>query len=98
MFCPPVDFDARVLYHPGVAGVRRQVPFVLWWSITVHRSQSSTLSEAVLDVGQAFGAGMVLAAMSRVSDKENMHVRSFCGSLLFPDPDAVRFYRDSPRW
>lgn len=98
VFCPPVDFDARVLSHPGVAAVSRQVPFVLGWGITMHRSQSLTLAEAVLDVGQAFGAGMVLAAMSRVSDKGNMHVRSFCGSRLFADPDAVRFYRESPRW
>jgi len=49
---------------------------VLGWSSTVHRSQCVTLSEAVLDVGDAFGAGMVLAAMSRVSDKRRMYVRS----------------------
>lgn len=63
---PPVDFEARLFSVSGCLAVRRQVPFVLGWAITVHRSQSLTLSEAVLDVGEAFGAGMVLAAMSRV--------------------------------
>jgi len=96
--CPPVDFEARVFSCPGALAVRRQVPFVLGWAITVHRSQSLTLTEAVLDVGEAFGAGMVLAAMSRVPDKRRMHVRSFSGSRLLADPEAVRFYRMSIRW
>jgi len=96
--CPPVDFEARIFSCPGALAVRRQVPFVLGWAITVHRSQSLTLTEAVLDVGEAFGAGMVLAAMSRVSDKRRMHVRSFSGSRLLADPEALRFYRVSIRW
>ena len=95
--CPPVEFDSRILSRPGVLAVRVQVPFVLGWGITVHRSQSLTLSEAVLDVGQAFGSGMVLAAMSRVPDKRRMHVRSFCGSRVIADPAALQLYRDSLR-
>jgi len=77
--------------------VRAQVPFVLGWGITVHRLQSLTLSEAILDVGQAFVSGMVLAAMSRVPDKMRMHVRSFCGSHMIADPAALLLYQDSPR-
>jgi len=95
--CPPVEFESRILSRPGAVAVRVQVPFVLGWGITVHRSQSLTLSEAVLDVGQAFGSGMVLAAMSRVPDKMRMHVRSFCGSRVIADPAALQLYQDSPR-
>jgi len=97
MLCPPVEFESRILSCPGAVAVRLQVPFVLGWGITVHRSQSLTLSEAVLEVGKAFGAGMVLAAISRVPDKGRMHVRSFCGSRLIADPDALRYYQTSPR-
>jgi len=95
--CPPIDFEARIFSRPGCVAVRLQVPFVLGWAITVHRSQSLTLSEAVLDVGEAFGAGMVLAAMSRVSDKRRMHVRSFSGSRLLADRTALHFYREGTR-
>ena len=97
VLCPPVEFESRILSRPGVVAVRVQVPFVLGWGITVHRSQSLTLSEAVLDVGEAFGAGMVLAAMSRVPDKRRMHVRSFCGSRVVADRDALQLYHASPR-
>jgi len=96
--CAPVDFEARIFSCPGALAMRRQVPFVLGWAITVHRAQSLTLTEAVLDVGEAFGAGMVLSAMSRVPDKHKMHVRSFCGSRVLADPDAMRLYRTSSRW
>lgn len=95
--CPPVAFEARLMAHPGAVEVRRQVPFVLGWGITVHRSQSLSLSDAVLDIGQAFGPGMVNAAISRVSDRKRMHVRSFMGSRLFADPVALNFYRSGRR-
>lgn len=95
--CPPVAFETRMLAHPGAVAIRRQVPFVLGWGITVHRSQSLSLSEAVLDIGQAFGAGMVNAAISRVGDKKRMHVKSFTGSRLVADPVAVQFYREGSR-
>lgn len=95
--CPPVTFEARMLAHPGAVAVRRQVTFVLGWGITVHRSQSLSLSEAVLDIRQAFGAGMVNAAISRVGDKKRMHVKSFTGSRLVADPIAVKFYREGSR-
>lgn len=77
--------------------MRQQVPFVLGWAITVHRSQSLTLSEAVLDTSEAFGAGMVLAAISRVPDKRRMHVRYFSGSRLLADRAAIQLYQESPR-
>ena len=97
VLCPPAEFESRILSRPGVVAVRFQVPFVLGSGITVDRSQSLTLSEAVLDVGQAFGAGMVLAAMSRVPDKRRMHVRSFCGSRVVAARDAQQLYHASSR-
>lgn len=95
--CPPVNFEARILAHPGAVAVRFQVPFVLGWAITVHRSQSLTLSEAVLDVAGAFGAGMVNAAISRVDDKRCMYVKSFAGNRVLADPSSLAFYRDGTR-
>lgn len=95
--CPPVNFEARILAHPGAVAVRCQVPFVLGWAITVHRSQSLTLSEAVLDIASAFGAGMVNAAISRVNDKRCMYVKSFAGNRVLADPSSLSFYRDATR-
>lgn len=95
--CPPVPYEGRIMSCPGAVAVRRQVPFALGWGITVHRSQSLSLSEAVLDIAQAFGPGMVNAAISRVGDPKRMYVKSFTGSRLFADPSAVNFYREGTR-
>jgi len=97
VLCPPIDFEARILAHPGVLAVRGQVPFVLGWAITVNWCQILTLTEAVLDVGEAFGAGMVQAAMSRVPDTRPMYVRSFSGRHVLADPEALRLYQVSRR-
>lgn len=73
------------------------MPFFLGWGITVHSSQSLSLSGAVLDIAQAFGAGMVSAAISRVADKKRMYVKSSMRSHLFADPVAIKFYREGSR-
>jgi len=65
--CPRVEFRARIHSVPDVLAVRHQVPFVLGWAMTIHMSQSLTVSEAVLDLARSFKAGMVNAALSRGS-------------------------------
>jgi len=91
--CPAVDFTARILSKPGMLAVRSQLPFVLGWAATVHMAQSLTLSEVVVDLAKAFGAGMVLSAMSRVGKKRNLYVKSFCASRVYADPLALEMYR-----
>jgi len=90
--CPMIEFEAPVLSRPGVMAVRKQVPFVLCWAITIHRSQSLTLHEAVVDLRRSFEAGMVHAAVSRVTDKDNLYVKSFTPGRLYADADAKRSY------
>lgn len=90
--CPAVEFDARVHSSPGMVAVREQVPFVLGWAITVHRSQSLTLSEAVLDLAHSFEAGMVHAALSRVNDAANLYIKSFSPGRLFAHEGTVAKY------
>jgi len=92
--CPRVDFFARIHSVPGALASRHQVPFVLGWAMTIHMSQSLTVSEAVLDLARSFKAGMVNAAMSRVSDKTNVYVKSFTPSRLFADPVVLRMYEE----
>lgn len=95
--CPPIECEGRIMSCPGAVAVRRQVPFALGWGITVHRSQSLSLSKAVLDIGQAFGPGMVNASISHVRDARRMHVKSFTGSRLFSDSAAVISFREGAR-
>lgn len=89
--CPQVAFEYRIMACPGAFALPQQVPLPLGWVITVHLSQSLSLSEAVLVISQAFGTGMASAAIHRVSGKRGMYVKSFSGSVLRADPLVLEF-------
>jgi ATP-dependent DNA helicase PIF1 len=58
-------------------GSAKQVPLMLAYSITVHRSQSLTLDSAVLDLEDAFCDAMVYVALSRLRSLDGMYLKSF---------------------
>lgn len=54
-----------------------QVPLMLAYSITIHRSQSLTLESAVLDLGDCFTDAQVFVALSRLKSLDGLYLKSF---------------------
>ena len=54
-----------------------QIPLMLAYSITIHKSQSLSLDKAVLDLGDCFCNHMVYVALSRVRSLEGVFLKSF---------------------
>jgi ATP-dependent DNA helicase PIF1 len=61
---------------PGVA--ISQVPLILAWALTIHKSQGATLDCAEIDVGSdIFECGQTYVALSRVKDIKGLYLKSF---------------------
>lgn len=54
-----------------------QLPLMLCWAITIHKSQSLTLDNAVLDLADCFCDHQVFVALSRLRTLEGLYIKSF---------------------
>ncbi|MCE7506453.1 AAA family ATPase [Polynucleobacter sp. IMCC30063] len=79
---------------PNVVGTYTQIPLMLAWAVTIHKSQGKTLDKVRVDLSSgAFASGQVYVALSRCRSIEGI-------SLQKPiqvrdvqcDPEIKRFY------
>lgn len=74
-------FFPHLTYHthihdatgPGVL-VRKQIPLKLSWATTVHKSQGSTLTRAILDISSCFEVGQAYVSLSRVKSIDGLYL------------------------
>jgi ATP-dependent DNA helicase PIF1 len=84
---PEVKFDngiVRVIREEnwelnvnGVKATVKQIPLMISYACTIHKSQSLTLKNAILDLEGVFSEHMVYVGMSRVSSLEGVYIHSF---------------------
>ena len=100
--CPHVKFNSGVEMImtrntwlsekiPGI-GVS-QVPLILAWALTIHKSQGATLDAAEIDVGSGiFECGQTYVALSRVKNLEGLYLTSFDVSKIRINKKVKEFY------
>ena len=79
-----------------VVGKYTQLPAVLAWAITIHRSQGLTLERVHIDLGKgAFETGQTYVALSRCRSLKTLTLaRPIRSDDILVDPEAVAFYRE----
>lgn len=76
---------------PGI-GVS-QVPLILAWALTIHKSQGATLDAAEIDVGSSiFENGQTYVALSRVKNLDGLYLSSFDYKKITINNKVKMFY------
>jgi ATP-dependent DNA helicase PIF1 len=76
---------------PGI-GVS-QIPLILAWALTIHKSQGATLEHAEIDAGSnIFECGQTYVALSRVKSLEGLYLASFDASKIKINRRVQNFY------
>lgn len=78
---------------PGI-GVS-QLPLILAWALTIHKSQGATLDAAEIDAGGGiFECGQTYVALSRVKSLHGLYLTSFDASRIRINKKVKKFYED----
>ncbi|WVQ76888.1 hypothetical protein IAR50_006562 [Cryptococcus sp. DSM 104548] len=77
----------------GLKGVRRQVPLMLSWAMSIHKAQGMTLHSVIVDVSRCFAPGHVYVALSRATSILRLQVRGFNKDKVKVDPRVMAWAR-----
>jgi len=79
---------------PVTIGFYQQLPLMLAWSVTIHKSQGKTLENVYIDLtGGAFAPGQVYVALSRCRNLSGIKLKNpIKASDIKCSPEIKRFY------
>jgi ATP-dependent DNA helicase PIF1 len=71
-----------------------QIPLILSWAITIHKSQGLTLDKISCDLEHSFSAGQSYVALSRARSLEGVFLESLNFNKIIVSSEAVNFYNE----
>lgn len=71
---------------------RVQLPLMLAWSLSIHKSQGQTLPKVKVDLGRVFEKGQAYVALSRAVSREGLQVINFSRTKVGAHDKVVQFY------
>ncbi len=71
-----------------------QIPLILAWAITIHKSQGLTLDKISCDLSESFSPGQIYVALSRARSLNGVFIESINFDRLTSNDEAVKFYRN----
>lgn len=71
----------------------KQVPLILAWAITIHKSQGASLDLAEIDIGNGiFECGQTYVALSRITDLNGLYLNSFNPAKIMINKKVIDYY------
>jgi ATP-dependent DNA helicase PIF1 len=73
----------------------KQIPLILAWAITIHKSQGASIDIAEIDVGsKIFECGQTYVALSRIKTLDGLYLKSFNRDKIKVNDKVKNFYRN----
>jgi len=72
----------------------KQIPLLLAWAMTIHKSQGLTLDKISCDLSDIFSPGQAYVALSRARKLSGVFIQSINFNKIFANAEAVKFYRN----
>ena len=78
----------------NIAGIGvSQIPLILSWAITIHKSQGATLERCIIDIGDGvFESGQSYVALSRIKSLEGVSIKSYDVRKIYVNKKVRDFY------
>ena len=70
-----------------------QIPLILSWAITIHKSQGMTLDKVRCDLSKVFADGQIYVALSRVKTIEGLYIDGLDFRRIKANKAVVEFYQ-----
>lgn len=89
-----MDIERHIWTSDKIPGIGvSQIPLILAWALTIHKSQGSTLDVAEIDVGSGiFECGQTYVALSRVKSLDGLYLKSFDVSKIKINKKVKDYY------
>jgi ATP-dependent DNA helicase PIF1 len=82
------DNDKHVLLQ------REQLPLMLAWALSIHKSQGQTLKYVSVDLKRIFEDGQAYVALSRAEHRRGLQVLNFEAKKISTNSKVIQFYKN----
>ena len=94
--CPgvivPIKYSEWKIQNKEILACREQIPLILGWAYTVHKSQGATLDCVICDLGSSvFANAQAYVALSRVRNLESLYLSEFEERSIRADSTVLKF-------
>jgi ATP-dependent exoDNAse (exonuclease V) alpha subunit len=89
-----VEVFNEMTQEKEITGSIKQLPLILAWAITIHKSQGMTLDNVLCDLSNIFAEGQAYVALSRVKSLDGLYLKGFKASALKVNKQVLEFYND----